>query len=123
MSSVQSVSAHKGPAPRPPLDAERIRQDFPILKQRIHGKPLVYLDNAATSQKPRTVIDAISHYYLTDNSNVHRAAHVLSERATRAESDRSRFMFVCLASVFWASRRTMMRPLKTPRASPSRMPL
>ncbi len=84
MSSVQSVSAHKGPAPRPPLDAERIRQDFPILKQRIHGKPLVYLDNAATSQKPRTVIDAISHYYLTDNSNVHRAAHVLSERATRA---------------------------------------
>jgi cysteine desulfurase/selenocysteine lyase len=64
------------------LDVHRVREDFPILKQRVHGKPLVYLDNAATSQKPRAVIDAIRHYYEADNANVHRAVHVLSERAT-----------------------------------------
>lgn len=64
------------------FDAERIRQDFPILQQHVNGHPLVYLDNAATTQKPRAVIDAISHYYCTDNSNVHRGAHTLSDRAT-----------------------------------------
>jgi cysteine desulfurase/selenocysteine lyase len=64
------------------FDVERIRQDFPILRERIHGKPLVYLDNAATTQKPAVVIDAISHYYEHDNSNVHRGVHSLSERAT-----------------------------------------
>lgn len=66
------------------FDAERLRQDFPILDQAVHGKPLVYLDNAATSQKPRRVIDAISGYYLTINANVHRGVHTLSQRATDA---------------------------------------
>jgi len=66
------------------LDVHAIREDFPILSQQIHGCPLVYLDNAATSQKPRSVIDAISRYYLLDNSNIHRGVHQLSERATQA---------------------------------------
>jgi cysteine desulfurase / selenocysteine lyase len=69
------------------LDVERIRQDFPILGQRIHGKPLVYLDSAATSQKPRAVIDAVARFYLEDNSNVHRGVHLLSERATKSYED------------------------------------
>src|SRR5947208_6165375 len=69
---------------RPPLDVHRLREDFPILLQRVHGKPLVYLDNAATTQKPRAVIDTLRHYYEADNANVHRAVHVLSERATEA---------------------------------------
>ena len=64
------------------FDAKRIREDFPILKQQVHGKPLVYLDNAATSQKPQSVIDALTRYYTTENSNVHRGIHYLSERAT-----------------------------------------
>lgn len=66
------------------FDAEGIREDFPVLQQQIHGKPLVYLDNAATSQKPRSVVDTIERYYLTENSNVHRGIHLLSERATEA---------------------------------------
>ncbi len=66
------------------LDVEKIREDFPILRQRVHGKPLVYLDNAATSQKPQAVLDAISGYYSRENSNVHRGIHSLSERATLA---------------------------------------
>src|SRR5438105_8532132 len=65
-------------------DVEKIRRDFPILHQKVHGKPLVYLDNAATSQKPQSVIDAIENYYKLDNSNVHRGVHALSERATEA---------------------------------------
>jgi len=72
------------PAAPAPLDAERLRADFPILHQSVHGKPLVYLDNAATSQKPRAVIEAITRYYERDNANVHRGVHALSERATRA---------------------------------------
>ncbi len=64
------------------IDAKRIRQDFPLLDQLVNGKPLVYLDNAATTQKPRAVIDAISNYYLNNNSNVHRGVHTLSQRAT-----------------------------------------
>ncbi|MFP4559765.1 MAG: cysteine desulfurase [Thiohalorhabdus sp.] len=72
-------------------DADRYRQDFPCLQQEAHGKPLVYLDSAATSQKPRAVIDAISRFYETSYSNVHRGAHLLSERATEAyEGARSR---------------------------------
>ena len=63
-------------------DVARIRHDFPVLDQLINGKPLVYLDNAATTQKPRAVIDAISNYYLHNNSNVHRGVHTLSQRAT-----------------------------------------
>ncbi len=65
------------------LDAQRVRQDFPILHQEVRGKPLVYLDNAATTQKPKAVIDAVRNYYETDNANVHRGVHLLSERATR----------------------------------------
>jgi cysteine desulfurase/selenocysteine lyase len=63
---------------------ERVRADFPILGQEVYGKPLVYLDSAATGQKPRAVIDAIAKYYLQDNANVHRGVHLLSERATQA---------------------------------------
>jgi cysteine desulfurase / selenocysteine lyase len=66
------------------FDVHRIRRDFPILKQLIRGKPLVYLDNAATSQKPQSVIDAISDFYATANSNIHRGVHLLSQRATDA---------------------------------------
>ena len=66
------------------FDVNEVRKQFPILHQTINGHPLVYLDNAATSQKPRAVIDAISDYYCNYNSNVHRAAHALADRATRA---------------------------------------
>ena len=69
--------------PAPALDVARIRQDFPILHQQAHGKPLVYLDNAATSQKPLAVIDAERDFYLHDCANIHRGVHELSERATR----------------------------------------
>lgn len=67
-----------------PLDVEAIRQDFPALHQAVHGHPLVYLDNAATSQKPQAVLDAIAAYYASDNANVHRGIHELSRRATEA---------------------------------------
>ncbi|HEU4437015.1 MAG TPA: aminotransferase class V-fold PLP-dependent enzyme, partial [candidate division Zixibacteria bacterium] len=66
------------------LDVEKIRKDFPALHQKVYGKPLVYLDNAATSQKPQTVIDTVARYYTIENSNIHRGVHYLSERATRA---------------------------------------
>ena len=66
------------------LDIDAIRRDFPILHQRVNGKPLVYLDNAASSQRPRAVIDAISSYYENDHANVHRGVHTLSQRATDA---------------------------------------
>lgn len=65
-------------------DWVKLRSDFPILDQEVHGHPLVYLDNAATSQKPRQVIDALRHYYESDNANVHRGIHELSNRATLA---------------------------------------
>lgn len=67
-----------------PFDAQKVRLDFPILQQQINGQPLVYLDNAATTQKPECVITAISDYYRHDNSNVHRGAHTLADRATTA---------------------------------------
>jgi len=66
------------------FDVEKVRRDFPILDQKVHGKPLVYLDNAATTQKPLAVIEAIEHYYRHDNSNIHRGVHALSERATES---------------------------------------
>jgi cysteine desulfurase/selenocysteine lyase len=66
------------------LDAQAIRRDFPILGRQVHGKPLVYLDNAATTQKPRAVIDALVHYYEHQNANIHRAIHTLGEEATAA---------------------------------------
>lgn len=67
-----------------PFDVNEIRRDFPVLHQSIHGKPLVWLDNAATTQKPQSVIDAISQFYSTKNSNIHRGAHTLAARATDA---------------------------------------
>jgi len=73
------------------FDVARIRADFPILERTVRGKPLVYLDNAATTQKPQAVLDAIAHYYTGLNANVHRGVHELSERATEAyEAARSR---------------------------------
>jgi len=66
------------------FDVRAVRENFPILAQQVHGKPLVYLDNAATSQKPKCVIDAITHFYLMDNANIHRGVHELSERSTLA---------------------------------------
>lgn len=66
----------------PPFDLDAIRADFPILHQEVNGKPLAYLDNAASSQKPKQVIEAIEHYYERDHSNVHRGIHTLSQRAT-----------------------------------------
>jgi len=64
------------------LDIQHIRSQFPVLHQEVNGKPLVYLDNAATTQKPQPVIDALSHYYQKDNANIHRGAHTLAARAT-----------------------------------------
>ena len=64
------------------FDAEKIRADFPVLQQLVNGKPLVYLDNGATSQKPQAVIDEIVRYYTTENANVHRGVHTLSQNAT-----------------------------------------
>ncbi len=66
------------------FDVARVRADFPILRQMVHGKPLVYLDNAATTQKPAAVIETLNHYYRLDNANIHRGVHTLSERATAA---------------------------------------
>jgi cysteine desulfurase/selenocysteine lyase len=66
------------------FDVQKIRRDFPILSQRVHGKALVYLDNAATTQKPKPVIDAMVRSYAEDNANIHRGVHLLSERATRS---------------------------------------
>ena len=78
MRAARSVTAASG------FDVERVRRDFPALHQKVHGKPLVYLDNAATSQKPQAVIDALVHYYSKINSNIHRGIHQLSEEATAA---------------------------------------
>ena len=64
------------------IDTKRIREDFPILKREVHGKPLVYLDNAATTQKPQVVIDALVEYYSSYNANIHRGIHALAEEAT-----------------------------------------
>lgn len=79
----------------------RLRSQFPALAQEVNGHPLIYLDNAATTQKPQAVLDAIAHYYSADNANVHRAAHALSGRATRA---------------FEAARETVARFINAPRS-------
>ena len=84
----------------PTFDAEVIRAEFPILQQEVNGHPLVYLDNAATTQKPQAVIDAITGYYCHDNANVHRGAHALSDRAT---------------AKFEAARETVSRFLNSPK--------
>ncbi len=78
MGSVDTIAASQK------LDIEKVRKDFPILQTLVYGHPLVYLDNAATTQKPWAVIKAIEHYYTTTNSNVHRGVHYLSQRATDA---------------------------------------
>jgi len=80
----QAHSAHDQPGPAHGFDVHAVRKDFPILQQRVNGKPLVWLDNAATTQKPRMVIDRISRFYEEENSNVHRAAHEMAARATDA---------------------------------------
>ena len=69
------------------LDTATIRPQFPILETSVHGKPLIYLDNAATTQKPLAVLDAIRHYYDTENANVHRGSHYLSQLATEAHEE------------------------------------
>ena len=69
-----------------PLDVDKVRRDFPILRRTIRGKPLVYLDNAATTQKPRPVLDRLARYYAHENANIHRGVYCLSEEATRAVS-------------------------------------
>jgi cysteine desulfurase/selenocysteine lyase len=88
MKAVNQVAATDAlGGPRVAFNVERIREDFPVLKQQVHGKPLVYLDSAATSQKPKVVIDTVTQYYLAENSNIHRGIHFLSEQATRAFED------------------------------------
>jgi cysteine desulfurase/selenocysteine lyase len=72
------------------FDVMRVREDVPILSREVHGQPLVYFDNAATTQKPQAVLDALQHYYSHDNANIHRAVHLLSERATRAYEEARR---------------------------------
>ena len=80
---MKAIPKEADPPARPNnFDVARIRDEFPILKQKIHGKPLVYFDNGATSQKPRLVIDRLARYYAEENSNIHRGVHFLSERAT-----------------------------------------
>src|SRR3954471_9051933 len=79
------MTATPSPAPKPmQVDFAKLRADFPILDQKVHGNPLIYFDNAATTQKPRAVIDALRRYYEKDNANVHRGIHELSNRATAA---------------------------------------
>ncbi|MBY6242232.1 family 2A encapsulin nanocompartment cargo protein cysteine desulfurase [Methylosinus sp. Sm6] len=72
------------PASRGAFDPYAVKRDFPILQQQVHGKPLVWLDNAATTQKPQAVIDRLAHFYEYENSNIHRAAHALAARSTDA---------------------------------------
>ncbi len=74
----------EAPARGKSLDVDRLRRDFPILSREVHGRKLVYLDSAATTQKPRQVIDAISDFYRTSNANIHRGLHTLAEEATQA---------------------------------------
>jgi len=85
MNTAAARSGALGPRPvAESFDVKSVRRDFPILQQRVHGHPLAYLDNAATTQKPRAVLDALTGYYLNDNANIHRGVHLLSERATAA---------------------------------------
>jgi cysteine desulfurase/selenocysteine lyase len=81
---VSQAPAGQAPVATAPYDVDRVRRDFPILGIDVHGRPLVYLDNAATTQKPAVVLDALRQYYETANANVHRGVHTLSERATAA---------------------------------------
>jgi cysteine desulfurase/selenocysteine lyase len=82
MATVAGTKINASQAAAAPYDVQAYRRDFPILQQSVRGKTLVYLDNAATSQKPRAVLEAIEDYYQTSNANIHRGVHFLSERAT-----------------------------------------
>src|SRR5438874_3672555 len=82
MTSAANTASRTQTAPQLDFDVNRVRADFPILAREIHGKPLVYLDNAATTQKPQSMIDAMVRYYTAENSNIHRGVHMLSELAT-----------------------------------------
>ncbi len=77
-----NTDTHTLAHPAPVIDVKRIRNDFPLLSRQVNGNPLVYLDNAATAQKPKSVLDALNNYYLQENSNVHRGVHTLSQQAT-----------------------------------------
>src|SRR3954452_18104747 len=72
---------------KPKLDARKVRADFPIFEQTVHGKPLSFLDSAASSQKPRQVLEAMTHFYETSYANVHRGVYELAERATQGLED------------------------------------
>src|ERR1700722_16532445 len=86
----------------PAFDVEKVREDFPVLKQKVPGKPLIYLDSAATAQKPTVVVDAIRHFHEVDCANIHRGVHELSQRSTAAyEETRSkakRFLNSCTSN-------------------------
>jgi cysteine desulfurase/selenocysteine lyase len=82
MSPAANTALRSQSASQPDFDVHKVRADFPILARKIHNKPLVYLDNAATTQKPQAVIDALIYYYTAQNSNIHRGVHTLSEEAT-----------------------------------------
>ena len=91
MKSTEEVTSGEFAGTGPSIDVERVRRDFPLLEEKVHGRKLAYLDNAATTQKPRQVIDAMMQFYTSGCSNVHRGVHLLSERATaNYESARSR---------------------------------
>src|SRR5262245_40400702 len=79
---IADYSVHKAVASQ--VDWKALREDFPILREQAHGHPLIYFDSAATSQKPRAVIEALQHFYEHENANVHRGLHTLSSRATEA---------------------------------------
>ncbi|MEM8662058.1 MAG: aminotransferase class V-fold PLP-dependent enzyme, partial [Pseudomonadota bacterium] len=103
--SVQQAASHQR------FDVQRIRKDFPILDQQINGHPLTYLDNAATTQKPECVIEAIADFYRHDNANVHRGVHTLSDRATQAFENARKTVSTFLGSpraeqIIWTSNTT-----------------
>ena len=79
-----TIAGHETASVHPPFDANLVRKDFPILRELVNGRPLIWFDNAATTQKPQVVIDRISYFYAHENSNIHRAAHELAARATDA---------------------------------------
>jgi len=99
----QREATHEAGLPRhgASFDVHAVRRDFPILQERVNGRPLVWFDNAATTQKPQAVIDRLSHFYAHENSNIHRAAHALAARATDAYEDARRTVarFIGAASV------------------------
>src|SRR6202790_2545336 len=82
MTPAANTACRPQAAVQPDFDVHKVRADFPILARKIHNKPLVYLDNAATTQKPQAVVDALIYYYTAQNSNIHRGVHTLSEEAT-----------------------------------------